>query len=1114
MEIFLSNAFRYLKGESDLPSLLPDRSSLDVAKQSRKVRLFCEGLEKFREILYVEESDEDGSPHGGDDVMHAVGEGKVDEGVVTSVGADTDPEEGGLVEAITEANTNQKPRIYVFSAGGETFQSSYATEESPPASPGSASTSSTMVDPSSRKVSPSDSMKEIDAGPIAVKDFAYSSCDGDDHVCDSVSVVDANAKLELLRQLEMAGKANMLQSVEKQKVRNQVLSADLVAAKANLRNAEARDEVAEIHAKPIDLSNAVLQHEMHDVKPELSHEKHDVQIKKIQSAEETIGKLPKEGSAQNDVGSTQQTGASAYDRMQITSDEPGKGIGEDEGRDRAQQEELTPLDGSKGECCIQRDVLSPIDEVEGVGNEGVQQHELPPNDKMDGQEYVQLDDLSPVHAGDVQDRNQGDEVLPSVEEDAQGFSEQGILSPMGENVESETSDLVALEDPDRQATNNQHAEVIGCDVLDNASEAMQADAHVGESQVEPKQKVDDIFSMSGTDSTTLSGIVKALDPQIQGDLMKKDAVENSYTSEAPKEVTALGINASMGGAGELAPQEDQGRGSSTNIASCSDEETEKNNHKDSQSDDEYIEFASSLLQESTLHSKAEIKHLSSNLQSETPIVPKDQIMGNPPSRRPSEFGCADSMHEAIDNDPPSTVKEPPPPAKEPTFEDDADGISDDELTPSKCNGHGFFEFPEAAGPATLWGILQSCQYENEVEKREDDRAVEMASVSEVAGPAILWGILQSSSQESVGGNQEGDRAAEQVSNSEAGPATLWGILESDHCDSEREDQNHAHKTAADNSVLAADRPAGMIRPFGIPTPFQGRLAPIPFASIIPRDVRIAKDTDDNKIDDEAVPRAPSNTPIPGTPIVQEQLNAADDTADDVRGQREDTPKAKGPNTKDDKSRPEASAVLSRASCETGGAKSSDSDAGEAETPPETLTNNKQGIVESVGETVEASASSAGMNVTGDDHGEKADHPTCDVASESCENTLLRGGDGHVPSGKTSVQLQKHSDNAPSSPLAMSSYRAEKSEVIPSMSRPSKATKTHNKRKFERKRAAGKAAQTAEEQQRPWEADGVDLPHARAQRQAEVDAKIGEKRLRLQEARMMGTWSMHGVNAGR
>ena len=55
MEAFVNTAYRYLKGESELPSLLPSKESADMAKEkSRKVRLFCKGLECFCEILYRE----------------------------------------------------------------------------------------------------------------------------------------------------------------------------------------------------------------------------------------------------------------------------------------------------------------------------------------------------------------------------------------------------------------------------------------------------------------------------------------------------------------------------------------------------------------------------------------------------------------------------------------------------------------------------------------------------------------------------------------------------------------------------------------------------------------------------------------------------------------------------------------------------------------------------------------------------------------------------------------------------------------------------------------------------------------------------------------------------
>ena len=50
---FLSNAFCFLNGKSSLPSTLPAREAIDrVKEESRKIRLFCKGLEHFRQVFY------------------------------------------------------------------------------------------------------------------------------------------------------------------------------------------------------------------------------------------------------------------------------------------------------------------------------------------------------------------------------------------------------------------------------------------------------------------------------------------------------------------------------------------------------------------------------------------------------------------------------------------------------------------------------------------------------------------------------------------------------------------------------------------------------------------------------------------------------------------------------------------------------------------------------------------------------------------------------------------------------------------------------------------------------------------------------------------------------
>ena len=71
-----------------------------------------------------------------------------------------------------------------------------------------------------------------------------------------------------------------------------------------------------------------------------------------------------------------------------------------------------------------------------------------------------------------------------------------------------------------------------------------------------------------------------------------------------------------------------------------------------------------------------------------------------------------------------------------------------------------YEFPEAAGAATLWGILQSSHCEDTTEERAD--AKEAASSSDAKGPATLWGILRSDHSENESKERE---AGEDVANS-------------------------------------------------------------------------------------------------------------------------------------------------------------------------------------------------------------------------------------------------------------------------------------------------------------------------------------------------------------
>ena len=167
-------------------------------------------------------------------VIDAVLEKSISDELTTSADRMRDQEHSGAETTVLGTKADQKPRKYVLESGENLFQSLYATDNTPPTSPGSASSSSTLVDPSSRKVSPSDSTMDTKSSRIAAKDFAYSSLD-DKHVRDPLAIAEENTKLELLRQLKKktVGEEKASQKAEKRKARNLALSTELDATKEN-----------------------------------------------------------------------------------------------------------------------------------------------------------------------------------------------------------------------------------------------------------------------------------------------------------------------------------------------------------------------------------------------------------------------------------------------------------------------------------------------------------------------------------------------------------------------------------------------------------------------------------------------------------------------------------------------------------------------------------------------------------------------------------------------------------------------------------------------------------------------------------------------------------------
>ena len=303
MITFFNTAYRYLKGDSGLPSVLPTKETLDSAREnSRGLRLFCEGLEKFRKILYTEATTE------------SAPEQSVDMEVAACIEKVQDQEVSVSEEILSPTKADQKPRKYVLASGESLFQSLYATDQTLPTSPGGASSSSTLVDPSSRKVSPSDSTSGTKVSPSAVKDFAYPSLDSK-HVRDPLSIVDENTKLELMRQLKKmsTGKQNALKKAEKRKARNLALSAELDAAKARLQTKAVQADIARVQANAMILSNFVYRYAIQYGMQELMREQHSAISDTTKSAGEMSTDPPNDTENWEDIEDSVEDSAGLED---------------------------------------------------------------------------------------------------------------------------------------------------------------------------------------------------------------------------------------------------------------------------------------------------------------------------------------------------------------------------------------------------------------------------------------------------------------------------------------------------------------------------------------------------------------------------------------------------------------------------------------------------------------------------------------------------------------------------------------------------------------------------------------------------------------------------------
>ena len=731
MEMFFNTAYRYLKGESELPSLLPSKQSADMAKEkSRKVRLFCKGLECFCEILYAKPVAEEqhvdrnvehnhkvkvaGEEHieaimGQDQTTMTAEEGHSESavqqndatpGVIDTVSeksisnelahsADSvqDREHPSAETIVLGTKADQKARKYVLEPAENLFQSLYGTDNTPPTSPGGASSSSTLVDPSSRKVSPSESTMGAKSSPTAAKDFAYSSLDVK-HVRGPLSIAEENSKLELLRQLKKktVGEEKASRKAEKRKAKNLALGAELDATKKELRSKEVEADITRAHGNAMILSNFVLRNAMQDGMNAPRDEQHGVEVETTKSAGETVGDQEGEGGLQNNFRSAGTSVASAYSHEKILTESP--------------------------------------DELgEGLAHAGAS--------------------YFPV-----------------------SIQQERVLA-LSENVEMEHSGCTTAQDVDRRASEEPRPGLSGCSISASAS-ASQLEANAEGFLGRWKGKVNDLSEEIRSDEMT--------------------SVE-STGSKAFIEVKAQRQEDSTDDIGLLSNPDHQESSSSINRGSWTEVETKHSDNSDTQVED--LSQGQNQTDEQSFRTEHSITQISTDLRkatlpSATEItMPQDtgnnsdivSIFGAAPSKestRDNEFNelvirshipiphDKDSPlkveHQADDkrdNAPTDDVGDEDSARENPEDESSDEEIEDEEDEEDDVEGtcvgreggsHNSFEFSEPAGPATLWGILQTSQGGDEAAK-EVNAGEEAATVFDAAGPATLWGILHSNQSE-------------------------------------------------------------------------------------------------------------------------------------------------------------------------------------------------------------------------------------------------------------------------------------------------------------------------------------------------------------------------------
>ena len=1133
--------------------------------------------------------------------------------------------------ATTEMVVNRKAHTHVLTPAEDLFNSLFATEKTPPTTPGSVASSGTLIDPSSRKVSPLDLGTLGKDSPNAVKDFAYPSPDS--IRVDPVAVIEEETKKGLLKQLKkkVAAEEKASRKSEKLAARTKTLSAELKSAKAAVENRDAQADIAKIHANAMTVSNVVLRQLMEDVSRGLSRENNGTQANGTASEGEAKWDQQKEEFLQGHLRGVDESSASAYGRMQILENASavrGQDLDDTFGLKSVPQENPLPTnevveskeskssaaqppsqqasEGAQTDVVVSTSFTGTSEDTQPETT--AEASEVPPKEKVgdffekygfDPAEIART--VSSVNPSGNQASEEKDtkEVTPEEEafqeiEDSEvdPMAEEAILTPLQEYQQQNLN----LGEESATGRSQVMADPIAADFDDATPDQEDPTESDGEDQA---CEADEDTSPSTAESL---GLESACDEE-------EPVTEEPVTDAARNDVQAQAVTESHEASIQQQYEFSEPAGPATLWGILQSDRTEN--------DATEIASAQENAANAVIAGLARIRSIIQSGQSESnanDVAGTDDDAATV-SERPGpttlwgKLQSSQSENEARDDSSTSPAERPTPGsghAEDPvTQEPITDATRDHDHVQAENEGHeddihGNYEFPEPAGPATLWGILQSSHDENgakdiadvgedtvddvtagvseaagpttqpslsEHEANDNAHVVEEAADSpDAEGPASLWEILHE-----VGGQEvAGDEAAGASDEEPPGPATLWGILRSDHdtpvdhsrdielSDNGRMDGDVVPGQSEDNDVAGAQdeedkEPCDL--PYDTPLPDSSENTnglhdtndnekePPKKVTETPTDDEHPSSSSHGSVDDDVIAveeidtqeviaeeavgaigaECPPGTletvsnPIGGSKTVEVSECELDNGATEAVDVHETTISVHA-NTPvgaaEDRNEYAGDATAARMADQEESA-AEEANACEVPATPEELKDSDVGDIQVV-EEIAVTGTSPLPTATAEEEGVSGKGAILDrttvignMQATCCEDTddhnMAIGSSGTTAEGSNAVspvplaQTLSLPSTSSTTPRAISPYHVEQFDFFGPVPQPKEVTKTE-KRRQERKRAAAKREEEKKLRLR-MEEEAKNTPEAIAQREAEELKSLGEKRLRLQQARM-------------